>query len=497
MIGDSASPPSSVAWGLVPLALPNVLPQVLPDVLPDVPPQGRALPGTGLPIGLTGSGGTSSTADTQSSASPNESVDQPFVSQSQPEPTRIDSAPAPVRPMLPLSPSDSNAARATPQTVQPAATTVQSPQSFSTAPAPTAAATPNGDGGGTNPDPTVAEETAPGSGQIVAAASPSADIDAVKPRPGGGCGGAGTPGLPPIGPATPPGGLPTMSPEGSTPATPTTPPIGTIPPGGGGVCTQSLSASDPLFVLNWDDGLVAAPGVSEFDSPGQTVELRAQVYGSTVQSYSWDYSQAPQIGCTSGSSTYKFKFVWNTYTPGAGGLPYSTNIITVTETMTDNSTKTMTLTFKVLAGSNTCMSAGSSATWPAVLPPDKPLEAQDVVASDSATRPYAVSQESGVVYVAHSLPAYNPGMPALGLTYSSIAAERRPIFVGRYELDPSAVVPNTVSARLQFNGSWGSSKYYDTVGASFNPGDILQISLQADGTTLAWIPTGPTSPKGF
>jgi hypothetical protein len=76
---------------------------------------------------------------------------------------------------------------------------------------------------------------------------------------------------------------------------------------------------------------------------------------------------------------------------------------------------------------------------------------------------------------------------ALGLTYSSIAAERRPVFINRYELNPAAAVPNTVSARLQFNGTWGSSKYYDTSPstAKHNPGNILQISLQADAASLA------------
>jgi hypothetical protein len=91
-----------------------------------------------------------------------------------------------------------------------------------------------------------------------------------------------------------------------------------------------------------------------------------------------------------------------------------------------------------------------------------------------------------VLYVGHGLPAYNPGMPALGLTYSSIAAERRPIFINRYEIPTSGGIPNTVSARLQFDGSWGSTKYYQTgSGALYNPGDILQISLQADAGSSA------------
>jgi len=51
----------------------------------------------------------------------------------------------------------------------------------------------------------------------------------------------------------------------------------------------------------------------------------------------------------------------------------------------------------------------------------------------------------------------------------------------------NAAVPNTVSARLQFDGTWGSSKYYDTSPSTtkYNPGDIIQISLQADAGSLS------------
>jgi RHS repeat-associated protein len=256
-----------------------------------------------------------------------------------------------------------------------------------------------------------------------------------------------------------------------------------------GSCSPSAQAasasSDNIWVLNWHDGLVMVPDVIEFDQVTDYVELRAQVAGATVQSWSWDTSGASRIGCVNGSSTYKLRFRWTGYSPTE-----TTEQITITATMTDSSTQVETLTFKLAAGSGTsCPSGGGypTTTWPAVLTPDKPLETQETVFSDSASRPYAVSEASGTLSVGHALPAYNPGVPALGLTYSSIAAERRPIFVGRYELDPSGAVPNTVSARLQFNGSWGSTKYYDTSPSTtkHNPGNILTISLQADASSLA------------
>jgi YD repeat-containing protein len=216
------------------------------------------------------------------------------------------------------------------------------------------------------------------------------------------------------------------------------------------------------------------------------------VVGKSVASWNWDMTGASRAACISGTSTYKLRFMWGNYSPAE-----TTATITVTATMTDSSTQSATLTFKIPSGpaQGSCPGTPASATWPAVLTPDKPAEQQSLLTSDSASRPYAVSQESGALYVTHGLPAYQPGsgsasamhMPALGLTYASIAAERRPIFIGRYELDPSANVPETVSARLKFNGTWGSSKYYDTSpsSAKWNKGDIMHISLQADAGSLA------------
>ncbi|MBI3464991.1 MAG: RHS repeat protein, partial [Planctomycetes bacterium] len=250
-----------------------------------------------------------------------------------------------------------------------------------------------------------------------------------------------------------------------------------------------------MYILNWEDALVAFPGVIEYDKGGDWVELRAQVYGATVQSYSWTGGG----GCASGANTYKFRFMWND-----ASSTETTNTVTLTATMTDQTTLQQTLTFKVPPRSaQGCPSGGGgppSATWPAVLAPDRPFHTQELLASDSATRPYAISEESGPLYVAHALPPYNPAGPAddllasvgqppslsapvLRLTYSSVAAERRPIFINRYEINPSGGIPNTVSARLQFNGTWGPTKYYAT--STYNPGDILQISLQADAGSLA------------
>jgi len=301
--------------------------------------------------------------------------------------------------------------------------------------------------------------------------SPAVGVSAFK-QPGKNCSPDGPPGL------SGGGGQAGIDPTSSPPGPPCRPPG-----------HQNSSVQDPLFVLNWNDGLVMFPGVVEFDSPGDSVDLRAQVYGATVASYSWDLTQAPNAGCPVELDGYRVRFAWSSNGDGAGVI----NQISVTATMTDQTTQSMTLTFNVAPGQAApCQvyGIGSSAVWPTVLTPDT-LQGvgsgdsgvgEAAIASDSATRPYAVSAASGGLFASHLLPAYNPGVAPLALNYSSLAAEPEPIFIERYEISPTGGIPDTVSARLRFDGAWGPSKHYRT-GAPvyFNPGSILQISLQDDG----------------
>src|SRR5262249_31038331 len=62
-------------------------------------------------------------------------------------------------------------------------------------------------------------------------------------------------------------------------------------------------------------------------------------------------------------------------------------------------------------------------------------------------------------------------------------ADPRPIFIYRFQLDPTRAVPGTIHAALTFNGSTGSTVWYST--GLLNPGDIVEVPLQADAHTLA------------
>jgi RHS repeat-associated protein len=90
---------------------------------------------------------------------------------------------------------------------------------------------------------------------------------------------------------------------------------------------------------------------------------------------------------------------------------------------------------------------------------------------------------AGDVQTSHDLPGYNPGVAPLSLSYDSAAADPQPVFLVHYTLDPSKAIPGTVSAQLTLNGVAGSTIYYNT--ATLNPGDVMQIALQANATSLS------------
>jgi RHS repeat-associated protein len=251
-------------------------------------------------------------------------------------------------------------------------------------------------------------------------------------------------------------------------------------------------SGDPLWVLDANDAIVVTPGVVEHEFSGWSVDLRAQVSGAAVSSYSWDLSEAPDAVNVTGQNSYRLQFKWASFQG-----PARTNTIRITTTNADSTQFTQTLAFQV-AGTQVASDLGyigggsggsggsytgptSASTWPTVVTPDAVTSRQEVVGGPN----YSLGLATGEVQTGHTLPAYNPGVPPHQLVYSSTAADPRPIFLTRYTLDPSQAVPATVSAQLTLNGVAGPTVYYDT--ALLNPGGVLQIALQGDATAL---PTG-------
>jgi hypothetical protein len=57
-----------------------------------------------------------------------------------------------------------------------------------------------------------------------------------------------------------------------------------------------------------------------------------------------------------------------------------------------------------------------------------------------------------------------------------------PIVVAEHALSASLSTPSQVSAQLTFDGTAGTTYYYNS--SSLRPGDIMQIGLQANATGL-------------
>jgi YD repeat-containing protein len=152
--------------------------------------------------------------------------------------------------------------------------------------------------------------------------------------------------------------------------------------------------------------------------------------------------------------------------------------VTLTVTDTSSHQESQTYYFVIPPGGNEA-TMPTSASWPVTLPPDTVEPGAPAIASQGVS----VDADSGALDSSIPLPGYNPNVPALALTYNSLTADPRPIVVVHHTLDATQSVPSKVNATLTFNGTAGTTWYYDT--SQFIPGDIQQMALQANATTLS------------
>ncbi len=101
-----------------------------------------------------------------------------------------------------------------------------------------------------------------------------------------------------------------------------------------------------IWVLDANNAIVVTPGVTKHDFSGWDVDLRAQVAGGTVSSYSWDVSNAPDVTATGGKTTYNLTFTWATFNQGSNGPHTDTIVLTTVDPI--HGTQTQTLTFSVI-----------------------------------------------------------------------------------------------------------------------------------------------------
>jgi len=287
-----------------------------------------------------------------------------------------------------------------------------------------------------------------------------------------------TPGSPPsnghrgptITPSDGPGGTPAVS-GGATPP-------GSIPDpvlGNASGPSQNSFPYFPVYVLDVNDGVVLFPGVDQLATLRGSVILQAQVSGTTVSTYNWNTSGISSDATSiSGGSTYQLTFQWTNDV-----LTGHVDPITLSLSDSNSHTETYTYDFEVPAGDVSSSGGGGNATWPQSLSPDTVSADDTAWASDGAL----VDSNSGSLQTAIALPTYNPNVPAIGLTYDSVSANPLPIIIAENTLSASGAVPSQVSATLTFNGTAGTTYYYNT--STLTPGDVQQIALQANAASLA------------
>jgi hypothetical protein len=84
----------------------------------------------------------------------------------------------------------------------------------------------------------------------------------------------------------------------------------------------------PMYVLDYDNGVVLFPGQYQQGTLGGSVDLRAQARDTTGVTFSWDTSHLSFTNGVTGTATYNLKFNWNANNFGSGGVVYTTLTVT-------------------------------------------------------------------------------------------------------------------------------------------------------------------------
>jgi RHS repeat-associated protein len=312
----------------------------------------------------------------------------------------------------------------------------------------------------------------------VAGASAGAGTQAPAPATAAGATGrrAGTSSTGSHAPASPPISVSPYSDPGAT--DPSGGGIGSSPGIGG--FSPPYQPSFPYFamyVLDNNNGVVLYPGVDQLATLNGSVDLLAQVSGTTVSSYNWNTSGlGADIKNLSVTNTYQLTWQWQ----NAFSTTH-TDSVTLSVTDVSSHTESYTYDFYLPAGSTSGNQSGggSNVTWPSSLPPDAQLDSSPAFDGDHGT----VDATSGAVDTEIDLPSYNPNVAAIALTYDSLTADPRPIVLFEHPIDPAQAVPSKVSAQLTFDSSGGTTWYYSS--SQLNGGDVEQIALQASPTSLS------------
>jgi hypothetical protein len=226
-----------------------------------------------------------------------------------------------------------------------------------------------------------------------------------------------------------------------------------------------------LYTLDDHSGVVLYPGQYQQASLSGNVNLIAQVSGSTgPYTYSWNTSSLPTTGGVTGASTANLQFAWV-------GAITEAEVVPLTLTVTDANGHQESQTYYFSLPTPDVVTMSGTASWPTTIPPNLVEPGAPSIASQGVS----VDADSGALDTSINLPSYNPNVPANALTYNSTTADPMPIIVVHNSIPSS--VPTTVKATLTFNGTVGTTWYYNT--SDLVAGDVQQIALQANATGLS------------
>jgi YD repeat-containing protein len=247
----------------------------------------------------------------------------------------------------------------------------------------------------------------------------------------------------------------------------------------GGEGTRSACASPCLYVLDDFEGVVINPDITQDSFAGWSMQLRAQLAGTKATGYNWSFNNPGDVTNVTGSTSSKLTFDWTSFT----GVKAETLSLSVS--YSGGGPLTMDINFNVEGTDKPAYSAtrpATTSTWPTVIPPDAIKVGQEQVANG----PYhEMALASGDLHTHHAMPAFNPGIAPLGLTYSSTPASDAsgPIFLEHYVVPTGTGTLSTLTASVTFNGVTGSTYTYDA--ANLAVGSVVEIALQASASGLS------------
>ncbi len=229
-----------------------------------------------------------------------------------------------------------------------------------------------------------------------------------------------------------------------------------------------------LYTIDQYNGVVLYPNQYQQAMQGGAVSLVAQVAAGSSSSYTYSWTTSGSaFTSVSGTTTPNLQFDWS-------GALLSAEVDSVTLTVTNASSQQESQTYYFAVPASNLVTLAGSASWPVTISPDTVEPGAPSIASQNVS----VDSTSGALDTAINLPGYNPNVAALSLTYNSNAAMANPapIILVHHTLATGSSVPTAVNAKLTFNGTAGTTWYYNTSG--FIPGDIQQIALQSTATGL-------------